>query len=520
MAFNRESQLKKNIEAIKIALEAKVSGREPKKEDIAKLRQYGGFGGLKCVLRQAESNYDAASWPKTDARLFTPTMELNKMLYDYSTSDQEYKSFRDSLRASVLTSFYTPRPVVDAISEAVKEAGLKVYNFLDPSAGQGVFIDSFAKQNPGMSAVACEKDILTSLILKATHGTENSVSGRKVDIHAAGFETIDKSLKGKFDVVSSNIPFGDFAVADPEYATSKNSAYRQSAKTIHNYFFLKALDQTREGGIVAFITSQGVMNASSPFVRMEMMKHANLVSAVRLPNNTFTEIAGTSVGSDLIILQKHSDKKQLSHDEELFVESSQNPTTKLVNNKFFESHPERIVHTDSKLGTDQYGKPAMTYIHSGGATGIANDLKSILATDIEKNLNKNLYNNLLSLPNKIDEKPKKEVKSEVKTEAKSEIKYPGTQREPDSLWKQFTEMKKKHPDAILLFRVGDFYETFKEDAVKASSILGLTLTHRTQGSAGRVELAGFPHHALDTYLPKLVRAGQRVAICEQLNDPQ
>ena len=88
------------------------------------------------------------------------------------------------------------------------------------------------------------------------------------------------------------------------------------------------------------------------------------------------------------------------------------------------------------------------------------------------------------------------------------------------LMKQYIAMKQQHPDAILLFRVGDFYETFSDDAVSASEILGITLTKRANGSAQYVELAGFPHHALDTYLPKLVRAGKRVAICEQLEDPK
>ena len=88
------------------------------------------------------------------------------------------------------------------------------------------------------------------------------------------------------------------------------------------------------------------------------------------------------------------------------------------------------------------------------------------------------------------------------------------------LMKQYFEIKEKHPDAILLFRVGDFYETFLEDAIAASDILGITLTRRANGSAQSVELAGFPHHALDTYLPKLVRAGRRVAICDQLEDPK
>ena len=88
------------------------------------------------------------------------------------------------------------------------------------------------------------------------------------------------------------------------------------------------------------------------------------------------------------------------------------------------------------------------------------------------------------------------------------------------LMSQYLEMKRKHPDAVLLFRVGDFYETFSDDAIVASEILGITLTRRANGAAQHVELAGFPHHALDTYLPKLVRAGKRVAICEQLEDPK
>lgn len=88
------------------------------------------------------------------------------------------------------------------------------------------------------------------------------------------------------------------------------------------------------------------------------------------------------------------------------------------------------------------------------------------------------------------------------------------------LMKQYLEIKAKHPDAVLLFRVGDFYETFSEDAITASEILGITLTKRANGSAAHVELAGFPYHALDTYLPKLVRAGKRVAICDQLEDPK
>lgn len=148
--------------------------------------------------------------------------------------------------------------------------------------------------------MAFEKDLLTGKILVALHPDS--------EVRVEGFEKIEPDYNGYFDVACSNIPFGDFAVADPIYATSKELAYRQSTKAIHNYFFLKALDSVREGGLVAFITSQGVMNSASPFVRAEMVKRADLVAALRLPNNTFSDNAGTDTGSDLIILQKHSGK--------------------------------------------------------------------------------------------------------------------------------------------------------------------------------------------------------------------
>ncbi|WP_290397050.1 N-6 DNA methylase, partial [uncultured Duncaniella sp.] len=196
-----------------------------------------------------------------------------------------------------------------------RERGVKIKKFLEPSAGQGAFIDSFLKNEnyPGTEALAFEKDLLTGKILSALHPS--------ISTEIKGFEKIDPDFEGYFDVAASNIPFGDFAVADPRYATSKEIAYRQSTKAIHNYFFLKALDSVHEGGIVAFITSQGVMNAASPFVRIELMKRSDLVGAVRLPNNTFSDNAGTDTGSDLIILQKHTGKKGMSADEEFFIQS-------------------------------------------------------------------------------------------------------------------------------------------------------------------------------------------------------
>ncbi|MCM1142327.1 MAG: N-6 DNA methylase, partial [Muribaculum sp.] len=338
----------------------------------------------------------------------------------------------------------------------------------------------------------------------------------------SGFEKIDPDFEGYFDVAASNIPFGDFAVADPRYATSKEIAYRQSTKAIHNYFFLKSLDSVREGGLVAFIASQGVMNSASPFVRMEMMRRADLVGAIRLPNNTFTDNAGTDAGSDLIILQKHTDKKALSADEEFFIQSIVDRETKAPNNKYFAAYPQNVICTEAKVGTDPYGKPAIIYKHDGGVDGIASDMRKALDETLHLRLDLERYNSNGLTPTPTPEPPKPEPPQEKVFEANGEKFELADKVTPknEPLLQQYREMKKKHPDAVLLFRVGDFYETFGKDAVIASEILGLTLTRRQSGLDSRIELAGFPHHALDTYLPKLVRAGKRVAICEQLEDPK
>ncbi len=419
----------------------------------------------------------------------------------------------DSLKASVLTAFYTDHRIVDAISDALKYSGIEVKSFLEPSAGQGAFIDSFLRNDryPGAEVLAYEKDLLTSKILSALHPS--------ILTRIEGFEKIESDFNGYFDVAASNVPFGDFAVADPAYAVSKEIAYRQATKSIHNYFFLKTLDQVREGGLVAFIASQGVMNVASPFVRMELVKRADLVAALRLPNNTFSNNAGTDVGSDLIILQKHTGKKALSADEEFFIQSVVDRGTKVSGNKYFQAFPQNVICTDAKVGTDQYGKPAIVYHHDGGVDGIAEDLRKALDESLHLRLNLELYNSNGVKPPTPDPvtstpTPKQEVKVEPqRTEKKSSL----TQT---PLMTQYQEMKKKYPDAVLLFRVGDFYEIFGKDAVTASEILGITLTRRANGKEKYIELAGFPHHALDTYLPKLVRAGQRVAICEQLEDPK
>ena len=507
--------MRDNIEAIRLAFRLSVAGRSAQNaEEREILRKYAGFGGLKCILNDANELADAAKWSKSDIELFAPTVELRRLIHDYSKDDKEFARYMDSLKASVLTAFYTDNRIVDALSDSLKYSGVEVKSFLEPSAGQGAFIDSFLRNNryPGAEVLAYEKDLLTGKILSALHPS--------ILTRIEGFEKIERDFNGYFDVAASNVPFGDFAVPDPAYAVSKEIAYRQATKTIHNYFFLKALDQVREGGLVAFIASQGVMNAASPFVRMELVKRADLVAALRLPNNTFSDNAGTDAGSDLIILQKHTGKKALSADEEFFMQSVVDRGTKVPGNKFFQAFPQNVICTDAKVGTDPFGKPAIIYKHEGGVDGIAGDLRKALDESLHLRLNLELYNSNGIKPPTLDPvkpTPTPEVKPESPKQKPLAEKI---EQKNEPLLKQYQEMKKKHPDAILMFRVGDFYEIFGKDAVEASEILGITLTRRMNGIDNRIELAGFPHHALDTYLPKLVRAGKRVAICEQLEDPK
>ena len=499
--------MRDNIEAIRLVLKLGVAGRTaqtPEEREI--LHKYAGFGGLKCILNDANELADAAKWSKSDIELFAPTVELRRLIHDYSHDDKEFNRYMESLKASTLTAFYTDDRIVNALADALKYQGVEVKKFLEPSAGQGAFIDSFLRIYPGAECLSFEKDLLTGKILQALHPSTT--------VNIEGFERIDPDFDGYFDVAASNVPFGDFAVADPKYATSKEIGYRQAAKSLHNYFFLKGLDQVREGGLIAFITSQGVMNAASPFIRMELVKRADLVAALRLPNNTFSDNAGTDVGSDLIIFQKHAGKKSLSADEEFFIQSVVDRGTKVPGNKFFQTFPQNVICTDAKVGTDQYGKPAIVYHHDGGIEGIAEDLRKALNESLHLRLNLELYNsNAIKPPTPDPVTPTPTPKQEAKAEKKSTLTN-------TPMMQQYQEMKKKHPDAVLLFRVGDFYEIFGKDAVITSEILGITLTRRQTRLDSRIELAGFSHHALDTYLPKLVRAGKRVAICEQLEDPK
>ncbi len=382
MAFNRKAKLRDNIEAIRTAFELDGARRAATPQERERLARYCGFGGLKCILNPASDLTDAVRWAKSDLELFPMTVELHRLIREHSTSDNEYKRYIDSLKSSVLTAFYTPPAVTEALADVLDDYNVRPRRLLEPSAGHGSFVEAFLRKNADADVMAFEKDLLTGKILAHLYPDKK--------VRAEGFERIEKPFDGYFDAAVSNIPFGDVAVFDPAFSASESVGRRMAAKAIHNYFFLKGLDAVRDGGIVAFITSQGVMNSPrNEAVRLEMLREAHLVSAIRLPNDLFTDHAGTEVGSDLVVLQKDTRKEGLTEDEKLFIQTEmQNGVS---TNRYFIEHREQIVHTSAKLDTDPYGKPAMVYKHEGGVEGIAGDLRKLLDENLHARLAMRLY---------------------------------------------------------------------------------------------------------------------------------
>lgn len=381
MGFSKRFHLQQNIDALRIVFKLEKEKRQATVGERLLMMQYSGFGGLKFVLNPIENEIDINNWRKTEHNLFPITQELHQLLKENSEDDKQYRRYVDSMKSSVLTAFYTPPKVIDAISSALRDSRLHIDKFLEPSAGIGSFVQSFS-ENQKANVTAYEKDLLTGKILKQLYPESN--------IRVNGFEEIPEREQNSYDVVASNIPFGDTSVFDLSYSRSKDNAKIQAARSIHNYFFLKGADMLREGGLLVYITSQGILNSpKNEPIRRALMQDNNLVSVVRLPNNLFTEYAGTEIGSDLIILQKNTAKENLTDRDDLFCRS--NPTEYNTPGNALFQNSTRIVHTDYKLDTDPYGQPALIYTHKNGVDGIAKDLKQMLSEDFGKHLNLGLY---------------------------------------------------------------------------------------------------------------------------------
>ena len=375
MAYNKKAHLRQNIDTLKAAFALEREPHDLSPEESARLAAYSGFGAIKEVLEAPDSKRNTDGMADLVA-------ELHEVIKSNTAGEREYKRYIDGIRNSVLTAFYTPPEVAYAIVDTIWNREIAPKRILDPSAGTGVFPKVLAINQPSAEITCFEKDPATALILKHLHPRSR--------VRAQGYETIEPKYAGHYDMAVSNIPFGDVALFDPFFSTHTDPVRRQGTRTLHNYFFMKTVDTVREGGIVAFITSQGVLNAEQGRpVREWLMKRCDVVSAVRFPNNLFSDHAGTEVGSDLIILQKKATAGELSQRQLDFIESRKLSNGIRVNNLFRTF--DRVIHTDAKVGTDPYGKPAMEFTHTGGIIAIANELRQMLSDDLCANLDVSYY---------------------------------------------------------------------------------------------------------------------------------
>ena len=186
MAFNRKQKLRDNIEAIRTAFILDRENRTATTEERAILQRYCGFGGLKCILNPAKELTDAVRWAKSDLELFAPTVELHRLIRENSKDETEYKRFVDSLKASVLTAFYTPKEITDTIADVLADYSVRPARMLEPSAGVGVFVDSMLRHNPNADVMAFEKDLLTGTILRLQ---------KRIDAVKKKNKSSDKDLK-------------------------------------------------------------------------------------------------------------------------------------------------------------------------------------------------------------------------------------------------------------------------------------------------------------------------------------
>lgn len=315
MAYNEKYALMANITAIYIAFRIRREGRTATPLETEQLRQYSGFGGIRSVLLDPAR---PDTWPKGRLSMLDSVRLLHETIRSHVTDDAEFDRIISRVKESTATAFYTPQSFISTLGATLATAiGGVPRTLLEPSAGHGRFLHLFDGVD-GADAVrstAFEKDILTGTVLSALHPSSR--------VNIRGFEEIPEAELGSFDMVVSNIPFGAVRVYDPALSRSKDPARRQATHSLHNYFFVKALDAVRNGGLVVFVTSRGVAesDANRP-VREYLVRHANLVSGIRLPDDMFRSDGIDEVGTDLLIFQRNDAKRELSDDERLFIESS------------------------------------------------------------------------------------------------------------------------------------------------------------------------------------------------------
>lgn len=444
--MSKLQRLRDNIAAIEEALKGGNN-----QEVLAK---YSGFGGLGFIL----NGILKSGWNKSDFQYYEDTMRLRQMLVDNSKDEREYSEWWQSLKNSTLTAFYTPREIPEVIFKAVYgmkssyyDKGICPRTMLDPAAGMGVF-GSMCKYvdtayTGSVKVTYFEKDILTATMLKA-------MDGEKSFVYCDGFENFQDDELGKYDMVSTNVPFGAISVYDAAYAKSGSAVRRDATKMIHKYYVLKGLDCLRNGGIEAYIITSNYLNRDDDQLA-EALKQARLIGAYRLPNNLFKE-SGTEVGTDLLVLQKDVKKQGITPDESMLLtmfEESGCPT-----NLYFQCYPDHIISTSWTVGTDAYGKRAFEYFHRGGVQGIAEDLSKVLAGDMRNNCDAKLFE-------KKDDTKKEETYEEKVADYKARFLKSGRGRKLTEIYEVYRqlyeyEQKEQQENAGLRKKLNELYDGY------------------------------------------------------------
>ena len=311
-----KAKFRANMAAIHLLQELEFEGLQASPEQQEILSRYVGWGGLADAFDENKPN-----WSDEFAELYA------------TLSPEEYAA----ARASTLNAHYTSPTVIKAIYEAVGNMGFQTGNILEPSMGVGNFFGLLPEPMQGSKLYGVELDSITGRIAKQLYP--------KADITIAGFETTDR--KDFYDLAVGNVPFGQYQVDD--------RAYNKLGFSIHDYFFAKTLDQVRPGGVIAFVTSRYTMDKQSPEVRRYIAQRAELLGAIRLPNNAFRANAGTDVVSDIIFLQRRDRPIEIDED---WIHLGQSENGFAINS-YFAEHPEMVLGTPSSEST-QYGKQDYT----------------------------------------------------------------------------------------------------------------------------------------------------------------
>ena len=313
----------RNIEAIRTLFKLEQEHRGATAEEQQVLSQYVGWGGLADVFDPGKD-----SWAKE----YT---ELKELL-----SEDEYAA----ARSSTLNAHYTSPTVIRGIYDAVERMGFRSGNILEPSMGVGNFFGMLPDSMADSRLYGVELDSITGRIAKKLYP--------QADITVAGFETTDR--RDFYDLAVGNVPFGQYKVND--------KAYNKLGFSIHNYFFAKAIDQVRPGGVVAFVTSRYTMDSKDSTARKHMAERADLLGVIRLPNNAFRANAGTDVVSDIIFLQKRD--RPIDHEPD-WVQLGKTEDGFAIN-QYFADHPEMVLGVLSTEST-QYGREELTVAPIEGA---------------------------------------------------------------------------------------------------------------------------------------------------------